>query len=167
MNNTFLVLLLLAFVACNQTNEAGSDQQNSESTEQKDEYANEVEEEIEEPREPHFIELKDWELQSYTYKEQEISSINSFEKPNIRFDHTKVGGFAGCNRFFGKLVLEPDTRKVQISDVGRTKKKCSKTMATEARYIELLSAATSFENNLLNLTLNCGEIGQLQFRLKE
>ena len=127
--------------------------------------------EKEEPvkRTPHYIEGKNWELQSYTFEGKELLTKSLEEKPKLEFKHTIALGNTSCNTFKAQLNLDGvEQGKIGISNIGRTKKRCpGAAMPTERHYIALLENAQSFENNLLELKIDCGEAGNLRFLYKE
>ena len=157
MKYGFFLLLTLGLLSC----------KNNSSTPPTEENSNEQGyNEEEEKREPHYIELKTWELNSYTYEGKDISVDALEEKPTINFDHKKVNGFGACNNFMGDIEFDAKGN-MKVGQVARSKKLCQKVMGTEARFMELLEAVASFKNNQLNLELDAGEKGKLNFVLKD
>lgn len=164
MKFRFFLFILLAAVACtNNTSTSNTENQTNETTTSTEGQYNQ-EEEVK--REPHFIEQKNWVLESYSYEGKEIPLNQITERPTINFDHLKVNGFGACNSFFGTLSFD-DKGAMKISQLAKSKKMCSKTMSTESRVMELLEAVQSYENNLLHLTLDAGDKGYLKYLLKE
>ena len=76
-----------------------------------------------------------------------------------------IGGFGGCNRYFGSYTLEGDALKV--SGLGSTKRACPPPeMELESRFLERLGAARYLRLEGSTLTLT-GDRGDLVFELRE
>lgn len=69
------------------------------------------------------------------------------ETPNMQLNmnEKKLEGFGGCNNFFGNFFLDGD--KVNISELGSTKKMCAATSKTEG---DLMMALRNTEKYKLN-----------------
>ncbi len=67
-------------------------------------------------------------------------------------ENSSVSGFAGCNRFSGKAIM--DAKNLWISDVAATKMACEEvSMEIENRYTELLSTVKTYKIRKNKLTL--------------
>ena len=66
-------------------------------------------------------------------------------RATIRFeaDTARVGGFAGCNRYFGAYSL--DGTRLRFSGIGMTKMACAEGMALEQRLVAALEATRRYE----------------------
>lgn len=161
MKYSLILLLCLGLLACGndgQGNQNGTDEGTNE---------NVVETTTPEETPPevrNLIELKIWELHSYTYNGNTIPNYNFAEPITLYLDWKKINGFAGCNNFNGKLNLGEGV--ISMSGISRTKKSCPSEMVHEFRFLELLEAAETYEANLANLIIKSGELGELRFRIK-
>lgn len=75
----------------------------------------------------------------------EIKSGLTGEAPTIIFDQlqSRVGGFAGCNRYFGAFSISADGG-IRISNIGATKMACDD-MNLERDFLAALENVDSFE----------------------
>lgn len=167
MRYSFLLFLLISILACKPNTEPSTETDTSTSTPEKVEETIEKEKPVK--REPHYIEGKNWVLQSYVFEGKELLTKKLEEKPRIEFKHNIALGSTSCNTFKAQLNLtEVEQGKIGISNIGRTKKRCpGASMPTERHFVALLESAQSFDNNLLQLNIDCGEAGKLSFLYKE
>ena len=158
-----IILLVIGSLACN--NENAKQPEENATTEAVDSTATEEEAPIK-PSQRLPIELKEWVLESYIYKDKEVPGYN-FDRPiTMTLDHKKVSGYGGCNKFFGKVTLDyAEQKTISFSEIGRTKMACPKRMGHEQRLIELLEGAQFYQSNLAQLTINAGDLGLLRFNL--
>ena len=78
---------------------------------------------------------KEWKLEFLKQDKIEIGIEKQI--PTIKFQlDGKVGGFGGCNNFFGNYTL--NGRTIMINDTGSTRKFCEGEMELESAYFEVL-----------------------------
>lgn len=167
MRYSFLLFLLISILACKPNTETDTSTSAPEIVEETTEKEKEKEKPVK--REPHYIEGKNWVLQSYIFEGKELLTKRLEEQPRIEFKHNIALGNTSCNTFKAQLNLtEVEQGKIGISNIGRTKKRCQgASMPTERHFVALLESAQSFDNNLLQLNIDCGETGKLSFLYKE
>ncbi|MGL5681768.1 MAG: META domain-containing protein [Marinifilaceae bacterium] len=83
----------------------------------------------------------DWILSSIEQNGTELTLPT--EKPTIMFDDSsRIAGFAGCNRFFGKYTVKE--REMTIELVGTTQMACPD-MNFETAYLKMLGEVKRFD----------------------
>ena len=158
----FVICLSLGLWSCGndgQGNQNGTDQNTTDNVVDSTAIEEETPPEVRNP-----IELKTWELQSYTHNGNSVPKYN-FPKPlTLNLDWKSFNGFAGCNNYRGTLSLGEGV--ISMTQISKTKKACPSEMVHEVRFLELLEAAETYEANLANLVIKSGDLGTLQFRVK-
>ena len=108
------------------------------------------------------LEAKVWQLTAFT------GGANPQTVPKkvtitLKFEGGKLNGHGGCNNLGGAYVL--DGKRLTISGLVSTKMYCENTMNWETRFIQQLEKSNSFSVNNETLEINCGDLGNLTFRL--
>lgn len=81
----------------------------------------------------------------------------------IKFENGKINGHGGCNNLGGEFILDGNT--LQVSRLISTKMYCEKAMKWETMFLQQLEKSKSYTINGETLEINCGEMGNLIFRL--
>lgn len=63
--------------------------------------------------------------------------------PTLVIENGKISGNAGCNRYFGTLVLDAKTGSFQSSQVGATRMACEN-MSVENNFLKMLEQANKY-----------------------
>lgn len=86
-------------------------------------------------------------------QDQQVSKGASGKPLSMVFDDQakKVGGYAGCNRYFGNYSA--DEKNLKFSFLGMTRMACHKGMELEAKFSKMTSQVVSYsiENKQLKL----------------
>ncbi|GJM34700.1 MAG: hypothetical protein DHS20C18_37010 [Saprospiraceae bacterium] len=92
-----------------------------------------------------------WALESLNGKTVDVT-----ERPRLELfpGEERIGGFAGCNQFFGKMKL--DGQKVDFSGIGSTRMFCDGKMDLESQFLSALDATDQYVIKNLQLTLSQG-----------
>lgn len=72
--------------------------------------------------------------------------------PTLNIEGNRVTGNAGCNNYFGELMLDTTAGNFVANNIGSTKMACEN-MATESNYLKMLSQANKYvvNGNVLEL----------------
>lgn len=99
-------------------------------------------------------------------KNGKMEQVSGNSIPDILFDKRtgKISGRAGCNRYFGKVVI--DNGKLLISGVGSTEMACID-MQMESLYLKHLSVVNRYQFNSGILQLYKDQELLLQFTIPE
>lgn len=75
--------------------------------------------------------------------------------PTLILENNKISGNAGCNNYFGNLVLDTTAGNFSVSNIGSTKMMCDN-METEANFLSMLREANKYvvNGNTLELYKN-------------
>ena len=92
-----------------------------------------------------------WMLEKFG--EESVVMPDGMKMPYLSFDlnEKKLNGFGGCNNFFGNFFLNGD--RMNISELGSTKKYCESTAAIEDRLMVALRSANNYKVKDSVLTL--------------
>jgi heat shock protein HslJ len=99
-------------------------------------------------------------------KNGKMEQVSGNSIPDILFDKRtgKISGKAGCNRYFGKVIIE--NGRLMISGVGSTQMACMD-MQMESLYLKHLSAVNRYQFNSGILQLYKDQELLLQFSIPE
>lgn len=86
--------------------------------------------------------------------------------PTLNVEAGKITGNAGCNNYFGELIMNTSNGSFSAGNVGSTKKMCEN-MSVEQNFLQMLSQANKYvvngstlelyRDNLLLMKLNKAE----------
>ena len=100
-----------------------------------------------------------WKLKSYGHTE-DLLPVSGNTDITILFNSSdnRIGGFGGCNSYFGSYTINKQTCELTIGDIGSTKKACvdATVMQQEQKYFNLLQAAAKVEVKGGELRITCG-----------
>jgi Heat shock protein len=65
----------------------------------------------------------------------------------VRLDGA-IQGFAGCNQFGGKYILEEDRLRITFLDIHATERACPELDTAEAAFLKVLEMADNYTVNL-------------------
>ena len=82
---------------------------------------------------------------------------------SIKFEGGKIDGHGGCNNVGGQYTLNGNN--LQVSQLMSTKMFCEKAMKWETMFLQQLEKSKSYTINGEALDINCGDAGNLIFRL--
>ncbi|MDR2206464.1 MAG: META domain-containing protein [Flavobacteriaceae bacterium] len=66
--------------------------------------------------------------------------------PTLSIENGRISGNAGCNNYFGEVLLDPTTGNFSVSKVGSTKMACDN-MSIEDNFLKLLSQVNKYAVN--------------------
>ncbi|MCX8531275.1 META domain-containing protein [Chryseobacterium luquanense] len=88
------------------------------------------------------------------------------QAPTLNIEGSKVNGNAGCNRYFGSVVMETASGQFTPSGMGSTKMACDN-MSVEKNFLDMMQKANKYvvsgttlelyQDNLLLLKFNKSE----------
>ena len=88
------------------------------------------------------------------------------QAPTLNIEGSKVNGNAGCNRYFGSVVMETASGQFTPSGLGSTKMACDN-MSVEKNFLDMMQKANKYvvsgttlelyQDNLLLLKFNKSE----------
>lgn len=88
------------------------------------------------------------------------------QAPTLNIEGSKVNGNAGCNRYFGSVVMETASGQFTPSGLGSTKMACDN-MSVERNFLDMMQKANKYvvsgttlelyQDNLLLLKFNKSE----------
>ncbi|MFY1045617.1 META domain-containing protein [Chryseobacterium sp. GP-SGM7] len=88
------------------------------------------------------------------------------QAPTLNIEGSKVNGNAGCNRYFGSVVMETASGQFTPSGLGSTKMACNN-MSVEKNFLDMMQKANKYvvsgttlelyQDNLLLLKFNKSE----------
>ena len=81
----------------------------------------------------------------------------------VKFEAGKIEGHGGCNGYGGNYTLNGN--KLGISGIIHTERYCEGASEWENRLLERLQAAKSYTVQGERMEINCGDMGNLVFRL--
>lgn len=81
----------------------------------------------------------------------------------IKFESGKIEGHGGCNGYGGNYTLGGD--KLLVSDIVHTEMYCEGASQWENTFFTMLPFARSFTIRDETMEINCGDMGNLVFRL--
>ncbi len=84
------------------------------------------------------------------------------KKPTLVVDSGKITGNAGCNNYFGELMLDPTVGNFSTKNVGSTRMACDY-MSEETNFFSMLGAATKYVVNGNTLELYKDNLLLLKF----
>ena len=82
---------------------------------------------------------------------------------SIKFEAGKINGHGGCNNVGGQYKLEGNN--LQVSQLFSTKMYCENAMKWETMFLQQLEKSKSYTITGETLDINCGDMGNLIFRL--
>lgn len=82
--------------------------------------------------------------------------------PTLTVENARVTGNAGCNNYFGELVLDTTAGNFSVSKVGSTRMACEN-MSVETNYLKMLSEANKYVVNGSTLELYKDNLLLLKF----
>lgn len=92
------------------------------------------------------LEGVEWRLWQYSGKAGEMSPALEGATVGIEFDGVEMGGTSGCNRFFGRYVLNAEGRLTIDPEIGSTQMACApEVMEQESRFLALLNQTVRAE----------------------
>ena len=108
-----------------------------------------------------LLEEIEWTLISYIYDGEERPVQK--EGPIVaNFRSGKLSGSGGCNTYFTTYKIGAG-KKIQVGNIGASKKLCSNIMRQESNYLELLKESSSFSIDQKLLVIKSAK-GELAFR---
>jgi heat shock protein HslJ len=103
---------------------------------------------LEEPeivKQPVFEDV-DWRLVEYRSESGEMAPMPGQTTVGVKFSGGKLGGTAGCNRYFGSYVLGEANKLTLGSEMGSTQMACEpEVMDQEQRYLRLLGQVVAVD----------------------
>ncbi len=88
----------------------------------------------------------DWRLVEYRGESGEMAPMPGQTTVGVRFSGGKLGGTAGCNRYFGSYVLGEANKLTLGSEMGSTQMACEpEVMDQEHRYLRLLGQVVAID----------------------
>lgn len=111
------------------------------------------------------LESTSWHSPNLDGEEPKIDPFK--EQITLEFADGKIGGSAGCNRYFASYKQAEDGT-LTFSPIGSTRRACERTlMAAESQFLQALQATTAFtmSEDGSQLVLVLGEKGTLAFSL--
>ena len=82
--------------------------------------------------------------------------------PTLILENNKVSGNAGCNNYFGNLMMDTTAGNFSVSNVGATKMACDN-MDVENNYLNMLQQANKYVVNGNVLELYKGNLLLMKF----
>ncbi len=86
--------------------------------------------------------------------------------PTLKIESGKISGNAGCNNYFGELLLDTSGGNFSASKVGSTRKMCDN-MNVENNFLQMLSQANKYVVNGTTLELYKDNLLLLKFNKSE
>ncbi len=83
---------------------------------------------------------------SITNTQWTVTESVSGPKPTLLIEEQKIAGNAGCNSYFGAVVLNPSVGGFSTSGLGSTRKACED-MTTETNFLGLLQSVNHYVVN--------------------
>ncbi len=81
----------------------------------------------------------------------------------VKFESGKVEGHGGCNGYGGDYTLKGNS--LGISSIVQTEMHCEGASEWESRFLQSLQLAQSYTVEGERMEINCGDMGNLLFRL--
>jgi heat shock protein HslJ len=95
-----------------------------------------------------------WQLHQYLDESGEMTTVLPETTVDATFNNGRIGGSAGCNRYFGPYTTGQDNRLMLTSKIGSTRMACPPAVARqEQRYFALLPLVTSWQRHDESLLL--------------
>ncbi len=82
--------------------------------------------------------------------------------PTLILENNKVSGNAGCNNYFGNLMLDTTAGNFSATNIGSTKMACDN-MDTESNFLRMLQEANKYVVSKTTLELYKGNLLLMKF----
>ena len=110
----------------------------------------------------HKLEGMVWQLTTFATA-SEPQQVPEDVTISIKFEAGKIDGHGGCNHVGGAYQMEGNN--LSVSNLMSTKMFCEKAMKWESMFLACLEKSKSYTINGETLEINCGDKGNLIFRL--
>ena len=99
---------------------------------------------------------KYWKLKKMGGKEIKMATNQKREQYFIIRNNGTITGFAGCNPFSGKYILEKDNFRIRFENILSNLRICTDAQINESQFLQVFELTDNYTINGNNLILNKG-----------